>query len=274
MKKRIESILVHIELIIVALFVLIPVFWIIMSSFNVGDGLASATFIPKKLTLNNYKRLFTDTNYLEWFKNSFAIAILNALVSVFFIVVTAWIMSRFEFKGRKTLLMTMLLLSMFPTFLSMTAIYTLFWNFNLLDRSLSLLVIYVAQAIPYNAWLVKGYLDGVPKEIDEAAYIDGSSHFTTFTRIILPLSKPIIVYCAVAQFMMPWMDYILPNMVLSSDENRTLAVGLFGMIAGKENSNFTMFAAGAVIVALPITLLFLLFQKYLVQGIAAGANKG
>jgi arabinogalactan oligomer/maltooligosaccharide transport system permease protein len=163
---------------------------------------------------------------------------------------------------------------MFPTFLSMTAIYTLFWNFGLLDKTLALVIIYVAGAIPYNVWLVKGYLDGIPKEIDEAAYIDGSTHLKTFTKIVLPLSKPIITYCAVSQFMMPWMDYILPNMLLSSDENRTLAVGLFSMITGKENSNFTMFAAGAVLIALPITILFMFFQKYLVQGIAAGANKG
>ena len=123
-------------------------------------------------------------------------------------------------------------------------------------------------------WLVKGYLDQIPREIDEAAYIDGSTYLKTFTRIVLPLSRPIMTFCAVSQFMMPWMDYILPNMLLSGSENRTLAVGLFTMISGKENSNFTMFAAGAVLIAVPITVLFMFFQKYLVQGIAAGANKG
>lgn len=274
MKRKIETFLVHFELIIVALFVLIPIVWIVMSSFNVGDGLASATLIPKELTLDNYRRLFEETEYFEWFKNSFLIAILNSSISVVFIMVGAWVFSRFRFKGRKSLLMTILLLSMFPSFLSMTAIYTLFWNFGLLDKSLALVIIYVAQAIPYNVWLVKGYLDGITKQIDEAAYIDGASHFITFTKIILPLSKPIIVYIAVSQFMTPWMDYILPNMLLSSEKNKTIAVGLFGMIAGKENSHFTMFAAGAVLIAVPITILFLIFQKYLAQGITAGANKG
>lgn len=274
MKKKISWLLVHMELILVALFVILPIVWILMSSFNVGNGLASATLIPKDLTMDNYKRLFTETNYERWFMNSFSVAALNAVLSVTLIMLTAWVMSRFRFKGRKTGLMAILLLSMFPTFLSMTAIYTLFWNFGLLDKTLSLVIIYVAGAIPYNVWLVKGYLDGIPKEIDEAAYIDGSTHFKTFTKIVLPLSRPIITYCAVSQFMMPWMDYILPNMLLSSDENRTLAVGLFSMITGKENSNFTMFAAGAVLIAFPITILFLFFQKYLVQGITAGANKG
>ena len=267
-------ILVHLELIAVALFVIVPIFWIIISSFNQGNGLASATLIPKELTLDNYKNLFLNTNYAKWFKNSFLIAVLNAVISVALIMLTAWIMSRFQFKGRKTGLMTILIISMFPTFLSMTAIYTLFWNFGLLNKPYALVIIYASGAIPYNVWLVKGYLDGIPKDIDEAAYIDGSTYFHTFTRIILPLSKPIITYCAVSQFMSPWMDYILPNLLLSSDENKTLAVGLFSMISGKENSNFTMFAGGAVLIAVPITILFMFFQKYLVQGISAGANKG
>lgn len=266
--------LVHLELIVVALFVIVPIFWIIISSFNQGNGLASATLIPKELTLDNYKNLFLNTNYAKWFKNSFLIAVLNAVISVALIMLTAWIMSRFQFKGRKTGLMTILIISMFPTFLSMTAIYTLFWNFGLLNKPYALVIIYASGAIPYNVWLVKGYLDGIPKDIDEAAYIDGSTYFHTFTRIILPLSKPIITYCAVSQFMSPWMDYILPNLLLSSDENKTLAVGLFSMISGKENSNFTMFAGGAVLIAVPITILFMFFQKYLVQGISAGANKG
>lgn len=274
MKKRISWLLIHMELIAVALFVILPIIWIIMSSFNVGNGLASASLIPKELTLNNYKRLFAETNYAKWFLNSFSVAAFNAVLSVILIMLTAWIMSRFRFKGRKIGLMSILLLSMFPTFLSMTAIYTLFWKFGLLDKTFALVIIYVAGAIPYNVWLVKGYLDGIPKEIDEAAYIDGSTHLKTFTKIVLPLSKPIITYCAVSQFIMPWMDYILPNMLLSSDKSRTLAVGLFSMITGKENSNFTMFAAGAVLIAFPITVLFMFFQKYLVQGIAAGANKG
>ncbi len=273
MKRKINWLLVHLELFVVALLVILPIFWIILSSFNEGNGLASASLIPKELTWDNYRRLFSETNYGKWFMNSFLVAALNAVISVLLIMVTAWIMSRFRFKGRKTGLMSILLLSMFPTFLSMTAIYTLFWNFGLLNKPFALVVIYAAGAIPYNVWLVKGYLDGIPQDIDEAANIDGSTCFKTFAKIVLPLSKPIITYCAVSQFMVPWMDYILPNMLLSGDGNRTLAVGLYSMITGKENSNFTMFAAGAVLIAVPITVLFMFFQKYLVQGVAAGANK-
>jgi arabinogalactan oligomer/maltooligosaccharide transport system permease protein len=274
MNRRVKAFLINLELIVVCLIVVIPVVWIVMSSFNEGKGLMSSTLLPKKITARNYVNLFQDTDYLIWFKNSLSIALLNALVSVILIMVTAWVVSRFHFKGRKAGLLTMLILSMFPSFLSMTAIYTLFITFGLNKTVLSLVLVYSAGAIPYNVWLVKGYLDGIPMSLDEAAYIDGSSKLNTFLKIILPMSKPIIVYCAVSQFMMPWMDYILPNLLFTGESTRTIAVGLYTMIAGNENANFTVFAAGAVLIAIPITILYLLFQKYLVEGIAAGANKG
>lgn len=274
MKRWMKAAIINLELIIVSLIVIIPVIWIVMSSFNVGKGLVTSTLIPKNVTFDNYKRLLQDTDYLIWFKNSLSIALLNAFVSVILILITAWVVSRFKFKGRKTGLMTMLILSMFPSFLSMTAIYTLFITFGLNKSLLSLVLVYSAGAIPYNVWLVKGYLDGIPMSLDEAAYIDGSSKLNTFFKIIIPMSKPIIVYCAISQFMMPWMDYILPNLLFTGESTRTIAVGLYTMIAGNENANFTTFAAGAVLIAVPITILYLLFQKYLVEGISAGANKG
>lgn len=275
MKRRIKAFLVNFELALVSLIVIIPVIWIVMSSFNVGEGLMSSTaIIPKKLTLNHYVSLLRDTQYLHWFKNSFSIATLNAFTSVILILITAWVVSRFKFRGRKTGLMTLLILSMFPTFLSMTAIYALFMTFGLNHSCLSLVIVYSAGAIPFNVWLVKGYLDGIPMSLDEAAYIDGSSKINTFLKIIIPMSKPIIVYCAVAQFMQPWMDYILPNLLFNTEKNKTIAVGLYSMVSGNDNDNFTVFAAGAVLIAVPITILFMIFQKYLAEGIASGANKG
>lgn len=274
MKKYIKTILINLELIIVSLIVLVPTFWIVISSFNEGTGLASSSLVPKKLTIGNYIRLFTETNYLHWFQNSLSVALLNAIVSVGLILITSWVLSRFQFKGKRTGLMTMLILSMFPSFLSMTAIYTLFVTFGLNKTPLALVIIYSAGAIPYNVWLVKGYLDGISTSLDEAAYIDGSTKLHTFVKIIIPMSKPIIVYCAVSQFMMPWMDYILPNLLFTGESTKTIAVGLYSMITGKENSYFTTFAAGAVLIAIPITILYLVFQKYLVEGISAGADKG
>jgi len=272
-KRSLVKILLHLELILVSLIVLVPIFWIVGSSFNESTGLASATLLPKSLTLNNYVRLFQETKYASWFLNTLKIAVVNAIVSVSIVMITAWIMSRFQFKGKKAGLMTLLLLSMFPSFLSMTAIYVLFLTFGLLNKPIALVLIYSVGAIPYNVWLVKGYLDGVSKSMDEAAYIDGCSRFQAFFKVTLPLAMPIITYVSVTQFMGPWMDYILPNLLLSKDQYRTLAVGLFSMINEQESTNFTMFAAGAVLVAIPISIMYMVFQKYIVQGVSAGANK-
>jgi arabinogalactan oligomer / maltooligosaccharide transport system permease protein len=273
MKKKLTVFLLHAELILMSLIVLIPVMWIILSSFQRGSGPPVAINL-KELTFANYNRLFSETSYALWFFNTFKIALANMVLSVLLIMITAWIMSRFLFRGRKAGLMAIMILSMFPTFLSMTAIYTLFLTLGLVGKSISLIIVYAVGAIPYNTWLVKGYLDGVPKAIDEAAYMDGCTRFQTFRKVILPMSKPIITYCAVSQFMLPWMDYILPNILLSGDRSRTLAVGLFALINGKESINFTVFASGAVLIAVPITIIFIIFQKYLVQGVSAGADKG
>lgn len=275
MKKKIMAVLIHGELILMSLVVLVPILWIVLASFQEGNALSSGSLIPQRLTVENYQRLLSGTGYPVWFRNTFTIAVVNAVVSVTMILLTAWVLSRFDFRGKRTGLMAMLLLSMFPSFLSMTALYTLFLVLGLLGKPLAIVIIYCAGAIPYNTWLVKGYLDGISKSIDEAAYIDGCSRLQSFFKIVLPVSKPIMTYCLVSQFMAPWMDYILPNLLLSSkDESKTLAVGLYSMIQGQEQSNFTMFAAGSVLVAVPISILFLFTQNYLVQGISAGANKG
>lgn len=272
MRKKITAFLVNTELIIMSLIVIVPVIWIILSSFQRGSGPSTGINLGE-ITLDNYKRLFSETNYATWFFNTLNIAIASTFFSLILIMLTSWIMSRFKFKGKKTSLMAIMILSMFPTFLSMTAIYTLFLILGLVGKPISMVIVYSVGAIPYNTWLVKGYLDGVPYAIDEAAYIDGCSRFQAFFKIILPMSRPIITYCAVSQFMLPWMDFILPNILLSNDKSKTLAVGLFALINGKESINFTIFAAGAVLIAIPITIVFIIFQKYLVQGISAGADK-
>ncbi len=274
MKNKLGKSLAYIELTIVALLVLIPMILIVLNSFSSSVTLAETKLIPTEFTLDNYVYLFQETPYIQWFWNTLQIAVLNVVLSVLVVMITAWVMSRFKFKGKKVSLMSILLLSMFPTFLSMTAIYTLFSIIGLIGNPISMVIIYVAGAIPYNTWLVKGYLDGIPQALDEAAYIDGAGKFRTFFQIVLPLSKPIITYVAVSQFMSPWMDYILPSMLLSRDEQKTLAVGLFGFIARSEEVRSTLFSAGAIVIGVPITILFLIFQKFLVRGISAGANKG
>ncbi len=274
MSKKLATTLSHLVLIIGCFIVLVPMGLIVLSSFGTGTNLASAKLIPTQLTLSNYKTLFETTNYFLWFKNTLYIAVTSAFISVFVVMLTAWIMSRFNFRGKKLTLITILLVSMFPTFLSMTAIYTLFSLVGLVGSPTSMILIYVAGAIPYNTWLVKGYLDGIPMSLDEAAYLDGCTKLQTFFKITLPLAKPIMTYVAVNQFLSPWMDYILPSMLLSRDEQKTLAVGLYGLIAQSKDVQSTLFAAGSVLIAIPITILFLLFQNFLVKGVSAGADKG
>lgn len=272
MKKKILTFAIHAELVLMSIVVIIPVMWILLSAFQSGNNVGSLDFTS--LSFKNFKRLFDETSYALWFLNTLKIALISTVFSVFLIMLTSWVMSRFKFKGRKTSLLTIMILSMFPTFLSMTAIYTLFLTVGLIGKPISLVIIYSIGAIPYNTWLVKGYLDGIPTSIDEAAYIDGCNKLQTFKKIVLPMAKPIITYCAVSQFMLPWMDYILPNMLLSNDKNKTLAVGLFAFVQGRESTYFGLFAAGAILIAIPITLVFMIFQRYLVQGVAAGADKG
>ncbi|TCL61163.1 carbohydrate ABC transporter membrane protein 2 (CUT1 family) [Kineothrix alysoides] len=272
-KNRMTTALIYLELVVVSLIVLLPVTWIVGSSFNHTSSLATSSIIPKNPTLDHYIALFQETDFLKWYGNTLKIAVGNMLASVVVTTLTAYVFSRFRFKGRKGGLMTILVLQMFPSFLGMTAIYILYLNFNLLDNLGALTVTYIAGQIPYNTWLMKGYFDGIPQSLDEAAMLDGASRLRIFYQIIMPLAVPMITFLAVTTFMSPWMDYIFPRLLISSDKNKTLAVGLFEMINGNTNNNFTMFAAGAVMVAVPITILYMCLQKYLIQGITAGANK-
>lgn len=254
--------------------ILYPVVWIVGSAFNQGSSLASASAIPKEPTLANFKRLLDETSYIQWYGNTLKIALLNMVVSVVLTGTMGYVFARLKFAGKKFGLLAILILQMFPSFMGMIAIYVLFLNFGLLNQPLALVIIYSAGQIPYNTWLVKGYLKNVPIALDEAAYIDGASKLQTYIRIILPVMFPILTFVAITQFMAPWFDFILPSFLISSDEKKTLAVGLYELINGQANNNFTMFAAGAVLVAAPIAVLYLFLQKYLVEGLSAGANKG
>nr|BAQ19545.1 ABC-type sugar transport system permease [Bacillus sp. SW20] len=265
--------LIYAELIIVAAAVIFPIVWIVGSSFGSSSGLSNATPIPENPTIKHYLELFEKTKFLNWYWNTFKIAVLNMILSVLLSTSTAYVFSRFKFKGKKFGLISILVLQMFPSFMGMIAIYILFLNFGLLDSHLGLVLVYAAGQIPFNTWLIKGYLSSVPKSLDESAMIDGATKTQIFFKIIMPLSKPILTFVALTQFMAPWMDFILPRLLISSNEKMTLAVGLYQLISGNTNNNFTMFAAGAVLVSVPITILYVWLQKYLIQGITAGANK-
>ncbi|HAR6210185.1 TPA: sugar ABC transporter permease [Staphylococcus pseudintermedius] len=256
--------------------ILYPLLWTFGISLNPGTTLYGAKMIPDNATFANYIYLLTDENsqYLTWYKNTLLVASTNALFSVIFVTLTSYAFSRYRFVGRKYGLITFLILQMFPVLMAMVAIYILLNTIGLLDSLLGLTLVYIGGSIPMNAFLVKGYFDTIPKELDESAKIDGASHMRIFFQIMLPLAKPILAVVALFNFMGPFMDFILPKILLRSPEKYTLAVGLFNFINHQYANNFTVFAAGAIMIALPISIVFLFLQKYLVSGLTAGATKG
>ncbi|OJN79403.1 sugar ABC transporter permease, partial [Escherichia coli] len=197
----------------------------------------------------------------------------NMLISLVVVTMTAYVFSRYRFRGKRNTLMSILVLQMFPAFLSMTAIYILLSKANLIDTYTGLLLVYVTGSLPFMTWLVKGYFDAIPTSLDEAAKIDGAGHLTIFIQIILPLAKPILVFVGLVSFTGPWMDFILPTLVLRSEDKMTLAIGIFSWIASNSAENYTLFAAGALLVAVPITLLFVFTQKHITTGLVSGAVK-
>ncbi|EGQ0386834.1 sugar ABC transporter permease [Staphylococcus pseudintermedius] len=256
--------------------ILYPLLWTFGISLNPGTTLYGAKMIPDNATFANYIYLLTDENsqYLTWYKNTLLVASANALFSVIFVTLTSYAFSRYRFVGRKYGLITFLILQMFPVLMAMVAIYILLNTIGLLDSLLGLTLVYIGGSIPMNAFLVKGYFDTIPKELDESAKIDGASHMRIFFQIMLPLAKPILAVVALFNFMGPFMDFILPKILLRSPEKYTLAVGLFNFINHQYANNFTVFAAGAIMIALPISIVFLFLQKYLASGLTAGATKG
>jgi arabinogalactan oligomer/maltooligosaccharide transport system permease protein len=260
-------------LIIVAAVVIYPLLWVIGSSLNPLSGIARGSIIPENPTLDNYLRLFQKTQYGKWYLNTFYVAVITTLFSVVLHTMTAFVFARFSFRFRKTGLLAVMVLQMFPSFMGLTALYMVALNFGMLNNLNMLVIIYVAGGIPQNIWLVRGYMLNIPRSMDEAASIDGVTKLQLFFKIILPLSMPIVFFIAVTSFMGPWMDYMLPRYLINMNEKRTLAIGLFDLITG-QNSDFTAFCAGAVLVAIPITILYMIFQRFLLEGLMAGANKG
>ncbi len=266
--------LVHVELLAVAAVVIYPLVWIVGASFGPTKGLANATPIPAGATLDNYRELLSSTDYPRWYLNSLMVATANMVLSTVLSAFNAYVFSRLRFRGKSAGLLAMLVLQVFPSFLTAIAVYMLFLNFGLLDSLFGLVVVSVAAQLPYNTWLLKGYMDNISMSFDEAALMDGASRLQVFRIIILPLTRPMLTFVAVTQFAVPWMDFILPQLLITTPEKKTIAIGLFAMINDESRNDFTLFAAGAVLVAIPITILYTVLQRYLIQGLTAGGEKG
>ncbi len=272
-RNKLDVAVTYTLLIIVAFIFFFPCLWLILASFSKSGSIYSFKgFFPKSYSLQTFINLFTDTrmyNYPRWFLNTMFVATGSCLLGTFLTILTAYTMSRFDFKGRKTIMKSTMVLGMFPSFMGMIAVYLLMTQFGLINQLWGLIFIYAAGA-PMGYLTQKGFFDTIPKSIDEAAKIDGATNFQIFTRINLPLSKPIIVYTALTSFTWPWSDFILPKLLLKEKNLYTVAVGLMSL----DETQFARFAAGSVFIALPIVILYFCLVKNMVEGISEGAIKG
>ncbi|MCD8161034.1 MAG: sugar ABC transporter permease [Clostridiales bacterium] len=288
-EKKIESakarrtrtnVIVHIILAVLAAIWVFPVFWVIMTSFRAEKGSYVSTFFPKSLTLDNYIKLFTDTtvlNFPKMFLNTLIIAVCSCLLATFFVLSASFCLSRLKFRLRKPYMNMAMILGLFPGFMSMVAVYFILKAVGLTEGSLIRLALILCysggSALGFQ--ISKGFFDTIPHEIDEAAMLDGCTKWQIFTKMVLPLSKPIVVYTALTSFISPWVDFIFAKVICRANSDQyTVAIGLWKMLEKEYIDNwYTCFAAGAVIISIPIAALFLKMQKYYVNGMT-GAVKG
>ena len=278
LRKNLTNALIYVLLLALAVIWLIPLFFLVIHSFRAEPGAAIRYLFPKEYTADNYVRLFTDTqlfNFPRWYMNTLVVSVASCVLSTLYVLMISYAFSRLRFRGRESMMRAGLVLNMFPGFMAMIAVYFILKAVGLTQSLLALVLVYSGSAA-LTYYVAKGFFDTIPRALDEAATIDGASKSTIFWRITLPLSKPIVVYTVLMSFMAPWMDFIFASVIMKDNyDNYTVALGLFQMIT-RENiyDYFTVFCAGAVVVAIPIALLFLFMQKYYVEGVTGGAVKG
>ncbi|MEY8699721.1 sugar ABC transporter permease [Streptococcus ferus] len=275
-KKQLRFALTYLLLIVLSLIWLFPIIWVVLTSFR-GEGSAYVPyFIPKTWTLDNYIKLFTNSSFpfARWFLNTLIVSTATCVLSTFITVSMAYSLSRIKFKFRNRFLKIALVLNMFPGFMSMIAVYYILKALGLTQTLTSLVLVYSAGAA-LTFYIAKGFFDTIPYSLDESAMIDGATRMDIFFKITLPLSKPIIVYTALLAFIGPWIDFIFAQVILGDATSKyTVAIGLFSMLqVDTINDWFMAFAAGSVLIAIPITLLFIFMQKYYVEGITGGSVK-
>ena len=274
------NVLVHILLGVLAFIWVMPIFWIILTSFRAEKGSYVSTFFPKNYTLNNYTKLLTDRtvlNFPKMFTNTLIIAICVCLVSTFLVLSVAYSLSRMRFKFRKPYMNLAMILGLFPGFMAMIAQYYILKSMGLTEGAmirLALIIVYSASA-GMGFQISKGYFDTIPKSIDEAAIIDGASQWQVFTRITMPLARPIVIYTVLTSFIGPWVDFIFASVICGANSSQyTVAIGLWNMLQQEYiHQWYTCFAAGAVLVSIPIAILFIFVQRFYVEGLS-GAVKG
>ncbi len=269
--------LAYILLIAVCVIIIYPLLWTIGASFNPGNSLVSTSIIPKNPTNEHYVKLFAGEGnlfYKQWYLNSLKISVFTMLLSLISVSFTAYAFSRFRFKGRKNGLTLFMLLQMIPQFSALTAIFVLGQMLGLINSHWLLILIYVGGQIPMNSYLLKGYMDTIPMDLDESARIDGASRTRIFWQIIIPLSRPMLAVVAMNGFTGPLGDFALSSVILRNPESYTLPIGLYKLVSDKMGASYTTFAAGAILISIPIVIVFLSLQKHFVSSLTAGGTKG
>lgn len=260
-------------LIIACALTLLPILWVLTSSFSNTPSLFSATLIPQKLTLKHYANLFVKTDFLAWLKNSLIVCGSGSLLGLFLTISMAYAFSRFRFWGRRYGLLALILVQMLPATATIVAIYRLLQLIGGLNHLWGLMLVYGGTTIPFNAWLMRGYFDSIPQEMEEAAYVDGATRWQAFWQIALPLCTPMAAVIFIFNLIAFYNDYLLASIVLTGKTNYTIALGL-RFFTAPYAANWAMFAATSILACLPITIVFYSLQRFLVQGLTRGALKG
>ena len=280
MRKKTKFVFHHLLLTFLAFIWLVPIVWLFVTSLSGYKGINTMNFFPTEWSVDNYVQLFlrpdTVANFPAWFKNSMIIGACSCLISTLFVLMVSYAMSCMRFKGRKALMSFAIILGMFPGVLSMIAIYFMMKMLSLSNSLVGLIIIYSAGS-GLGYLICKGFFDTIPVSLRESAKLEGASELTIFTRIVIPLSKPIIVYTVINSFLAPWMDFVIAKLMIRSKDpcDWTVAMGLYNLVQRTlVGEYFSVFCAGGVIVAIPISILFVLMQKFYVEGVTGGAVKG
>lgn len=268
----IKAVIVYVIVLLISFIFAFPCIWLILSAFNANGSLLTLDgFFPEEYSFDTFKTLFTEKvehDYMTWFWNTLFVAGISCVISTVLVLAVSYTMSRYRFKSRKQIMKATLLLSIFPNFMNMTALFVIMTQFDLINNLWGLILLYSSGAT--MGFLVqKGFFDTIPSTIYDAATLDGATDLRVFVSITLPLSKPIIVYTALTAFVWPWSDFMLPKLLLPDKSQWTVAIGLNWL----DESKFSIFAAGSVFIAVPIVALYIALSKYLIQGGAAGAVK-
>lgn len=278
--KRTSTIIMHNVLIgVLAVIWLVPIVWLVCTSFSEYTGINTSTFFPQKWSIANYVKLFhpdTVAQFPQWFLNTFIVACVNCVISTFFVLMVAYATSIMRFPMRKPLMNIAVILNLFPGMLSMIAVYFVLKTFSLTNSYAGLIMVYSASS-GLGYLIAKGFFDTVPRALCEAARIDGCSEARIFLQMVIPMSRPIVVYTVISSFLAPWMDFVFAKMILNAgvSSKYTVAIGLYKMLDKSFiNEYFTQFCAGGVLVSIPISILFMIMQKFYVEGITGGAVKG